>query len=297
MDIAVTGSHGFIGATLVKELQAAGHRVVPVVRRGGGDGTIAWDPSSGSIDAAGLEGLDAVVHLAGEGIASRPWTSAQRSRIMDSRRDGTTLLARTLATLDRPPASLVSGSAIGFYGDRGDEVLSEGSTRGDGFLAEVCQVWEDATEPAARAGIRVARIRTSVVLDATGGALGVQLRLFRMGLGGRAGRGRQWMSWISLADEVAAIMHILENPSIEGPVNLSAPAPVTNAHFTEVLGDLLGRPTFLTVPSAVRHAPFGLGDLVDSLLFTSARVHPDALVASGFEFSHPSLEAALAATV
>ena len=293
MDIAVTGSHGLIGTALVASLRADGHRVRPVVRSGSEADAITWDPTAGSIDRAALEGLDAVVHLAGEGIASKPWTARQRARIHDSRSQGTSLLADALAGLDRPPSVLVSGSAIGYYGDRGSELLDEGSAPGDDFLARVCLDWEAPTQVAVDAGIRTALIRTGIVLDPAGGSLGAQLLPFKLGLGAKAGKGDQWLSWITLDDEVAAIRHILATDTVAGPVNLVAPNPVTNATFTDAVGDALHRPTFLTIPRAVRHLPMGIGDLVGSLLFTSARVAPDALAASGFAFAHPELPEAL----
>lgn len=293
MDIAVTGSSGLIGSALTRSLEADGHRVVPVVRSGAADGTISWDPAAGTIDVAALEGLEAVVHLAGEGIASGPWTVERRRRIHDSRADGTRLLADALAGLTRPPAVLVSGSAIGYYGSRGDEVLTESSDPGRGFLPDVCVTWEAATAPAASAGIRTVQVRTGIVLDRDGGSLGTQLPAFKLGLGARAGNGRQWLSWISLADEVAAIRHAIDHPSLDGPVNLVAPAPVTNTEFTKAVAATLHRPAFLLIPRLARRLPFGVGPLVDSLLFDSARVRPDALVASGFEFTHPELVPAL----
>lgn len=296
MDVAITGASGLIGRALTRSLTDDGHRVVPVSRSSSGEG-IAWDPAAGTIDAAGLEGLDAVVHLAGEGIASGPWTDAQRRRIHDSRSEGTALLARTLAALERPPAVLVSGSAIGYYGDRGDEVLTEASTSGDDFLAEVCRDWEAATAPAEAAGIRVVRARTGIVLAGDGGALAPQVKLFKLGLGGKAGDGRQWMSWISITDEVRAIRFAIDTASLSGAVNLTAPAPVTNAEFTKALGAALGRPTFLTVPRLVRHVPFGIGDLAGSLLFSSARVQPAALTDAGFEFTHHQLTDGLASAL
>lgn len=293
MDIAVTGSSGLIGTALTSSLEADGHRVIPVVRSRATDGTISWDPAAGTIDAAALEGVDAVVHLAGEGIASGPWTTEQRHRIRDSRTDGTRLLADTLAGLARPPAVLVSGSAIGYYGTRGDEVLTESSPPGDGFLPDVCVAWEAATAPASAAGIRTVQVRTGIVLDPDGGALGKQLLAFKVGLGARAGNGRQWLSWISLADEVAAIRHAIDHPTLAGPINLTAPSPVTNAEFTKAVAAALHRPAFLVIPRAARRLPFGVGPLIDSLLFDSARVRPDALVASGFEFTHRELAPAL----
>lgn len=298
MDIAITGSSGLIGRALAASLRDEGHRVLPVVRSAGADtDAVRWDPAAGTIDAAGLEGLDAVVHLAGEGIAAGPWTAKQRERIHTSRSQGTSLLARTLAGLDHPPATLVSASAIGYYGDRGDEILSEDAAPGHDFLADICTAWEAATAPAADAGIRVAHVRTGIVLDATGGALAKQLPIFKLGLGGKAGTGRQWMSWITLDDEVRALRFAIDTPTVEGPLNLTAPGPVTNAEFTKALGRALHRPTALTIPRFVRHAPLGIGDLVGSLLFTSARVVPTALAAAGFSFQHPALDGALEAVL
>lgn len=299
MDVAITGSTGLIGTALAAALQRDGHRVVRVTRSGGGDGTVRWDPAAGTIDAAGLEGLDAVVHLAGEGIASGPWTDAQRQRIRSSREDGTRLLAATLATLEHPPAALISGSAIGYYGDRGGELLNETSPPGHDFLADVCVAWEGATAAAAEAGIRTVHLRTGIVLDVHGGALAKQLPVFKLGLGAKAGAGDQWMSWITLHDEVRAIRFALDTAEVTGALNLTAPAPVTNATFTDAVGAALHRPTFLTIPRVAAKAPFGIGGLVESLLFSSARVMPDALVAAGFTFDHteigPALEAVLPA--
>lgn len=297
MDVAITGSHGLVGTALADSLRRDGHRVVPIVRSPGVDGTVHWDIEAGAIDRVGLEGLDGVVHLAGEGIASKPWTEAQRARIHDSRTDGTTLLAGVLAGLAHPPAALISGSAIGYYGDRGDEVLTERSGPGTDFLAEVCVDWEQAAAAASDAGIRTALVRTGIVLDAEGGALAKQLLPFKLGLGAKAGRGDQWFSWISLEDQVAAIRHCLDHDTVRGPVNLTAPNPVTNAEFTDAVGDTLGRPTFLTIPRLVHRLPFGLGGLADSLLFTSARVMPTALEDTGFVFTHPSLDLALDAVL
>jgi len=297
MDIAITGSSGLIGQALTTSLRTDGHHVIPIVRSGTGTGSLRWDPEAGTIDAAGLEGVDGVVHLAGEGIASGPWSDAQRDRIRSSRERGTQLLATTLSGLDRPPSVLVSGSAIGYYGDRGDEVLTEGSRPGDDFLADVCVAWEGSTAPAEAAGIRTVHIRTGIVLDAHGGALAKQLPAFKLGLGAKAGDGRQWMSWITLHDEVRAIRFALEEPGLAGAVNLAAPGPVTNAAFTDAVGDALHRPTFLTIPRFARKAPFGIGPLVESLLLVSQRVEPAALQAAGFAFDHPDLGTALDAVL
>jgi hypothetical protein len=297
MDIAITGSSGLIGSALAAALRRDGNRVVSVSRSADGPAALRWDPAAGTIDTAGFEGLDAVVHLAGEGIASGPWTTAQRHRIRASREDGTRLLATTLAALDRPPATLISGSAIGYYGNRDSEVLTEASAPGDDFLAEVCQAWEGATAAASAAGIRTVHLRTGIVLDAHGGALAKQLPIFKLGLGAKAGSGAQWMSWITLHDEVRAIRFALDHPEVAGPLNLTAPAPVTNAVFTDTVGDALHRPTFLTIPRLATKTPFGIGGLVESLLFSSARVSPEALVAAGFTFDHPELAGALDAVL
>jgi uncharacterized protein (TIGR01777 family) len=297
MDIALTGSHGLIGRALASSLRTDGHRVIPIVRSAGDAEGVRWDPTGGTIDAAGLEGVDAVVHLAGEGIASGPWTDAQRRRIKGSREQGTKLLAEALAGLARPPAVLVSGSAIGYYGDRGDEVLTEGSGPGDDFLADVCLAWEGATAPAEGAGIRTVHLRTGIVLDAQGGALAKQLPAFKLGLGAKAGTGRQWMSWISLHDHIRAVRFAIDEPAVSGPLNLTAPNPVTNAVFTDAVGDALHRPTFLTIPRLARKAPFGIGGLVESLLFSSARVQPAALQEAGFTFEHEELGRALASVL
>ena len=295
MQIALSGAGGFIGTALTEVLRADGHTVVPLVRRPVTDGepAISWDPEGGTIDAPALEGLDAVVHLAGEPIAAKRWTDEQKRRILDSRVQGTTLLADTLAKLDAPPPVLLSGSAIGVYGERGDEVLTEQSPAGDGFLAEVVQAWESSTASAEAAGIRVAHLRTGIVLGPGGGALGKLLAFARFGLAGRLGSGKQWWSWISLADELRAIVHLLD-ADVAGPVNLTAPHPVTNAEFTKEFGTVMHRPTFLPVPKFGPALLLGR-ELAEELLFTSARVLPTTLEASGFAFSHPDLGTALRA--
>jgi len=293
VDVAVTGASGLVGRALVAALEGDGARVRRLVRPGApsGPATVSWDPAGGAIDAAGLEGVEAVVHLAGVGIGDRRWTDAHKRAVLDSRVRGTGLLARTLAGLAQPPKVLVSASAIGIYGDRGDEVLTEAGTTGEGFLADVCRAWEAATAPAEAAGIRVAHVRSGIVLSPQGGALRKQLPLFRIGLGGRFGRGRQWQSWISLDDEVGAIRHLLDHP-VAGPVNLTAPHPVRNAEFATTLGRVLRRPAVVPVP------PFGpallLGrELAHELLFTSQRVVPEVLAGSGYRFRHQELEPAL----
>ncbi len=257
-----------------------------------GPDEVRWDPEGGAIDAARLEGLDGVVHLAGEGIADKRWNDDHKRRIRDSRVKGTSLLGGALAGLDRRPTVLVSGSAIGYYGDREDEILTEDSSPQSGdFLADVCVDWEAATAPAEAAGIRVAHIRTGIVLDREGGALAKMLPLFKFGIGGRLGSGKQWMSWISLADEVGAIRFLLDN-NLAGPFNLTAPEPVTNQTFTTTLGRVLHRPTVLPVPSFGPKLLLG-SELADNLLYSGQRVLPSALEAAGFKFEYPELRGAL----
>ena len=300
MRVAVTGSTGLIGRALVERLESGGHQLVRVVRPGSSEGldptmSVAWNPTVSRIDAEGLEGLDAVVHLAGEPIAARRWSTEQKERIAQSRVHPTALLARALARLDAPPAVLVSASAIGYYGDRGDELLDESSSGGDGFLAGVCRDWEAAAEPARAAGIRVAHPRTGVVLSRSGGALAEMLPFFRLGIGGRIGSGRQQMSWISLHDEVEALMWLLE-ADMEGPVNLTAPEPVTNREFTAALGRALRRPALLPTPKPALWAKLGR-ELTEALLYSSARVAPAALLRGGFAFTHADIATGLAAVL
>ena len=298
MDVAVTGSTGLIGSALCTALEARGDRVVRILRRDpSGRGEIHWDPADGVLDPSDLRGTDAVVHLAGAGIADRRWTPAQRNRIRESRTRGTTLLAGALAEIrdDGGPSTLVSGSAIGVYGDAGDHLLDEDGPQGTGFLADVCIAWERATERAGNAGIRVAHARTGVVLSPEGGLLAKQLPLFRLGLGGRLGSGHQYLSWISLRDEVAALLWLVDR-EVEGPVNLVAPSPVTNAEFARSLGSTLGRPARLPVPAAIPTVMFGR-DLVRELMLASTRVRPRVLEDGGFAFTDPELGPALRAMV
>jgi uncharacterized protein (TIGR01777 family) len=294
--VAVTGSHGLIGTALIERLQRDGHEVLRLVRRTpAASGEIAWDPDAGTIDGPALEGVDAVVHLAGEGVGDRRWTAVQKARILDSRVRGTTTLSTALAALATKPAVFVSGSAVGFYGGRGDEVLTEDAGTGEGFLAEVVRDWEAATAPAVSAGIRVVLARTGIVLSRRGGALKRQLPLFRFGVGGRLGSGRFWMSWISIDDEVGALLHAIGTPSLSGPVNLVAPNPVTNATFTKALGRALHRPAALVVPRFALNVALGR-ELADNLL-ASQRVAPVKLEASGYRFVHPTIDEALHAVV
>lgn len=295
MRIAVTGSSGLIGHHLRGSLEAIGHTVVPVVRRPAGPGEIHWDPARGVMTPGDLIGLDAVVHLAGAGIGDRRWTDSYRREILESRTLSTEVLATSMAAVvdDGGPRRLLSGSAIGFYGASDDRMLDEGSPAGDGFLADVCRRWEAATEPAAAKGVSVAHLRTGIVLSPAGGALKKLLPLFRLGVGGRMGNGRQWQSWISIDDESAAIAHLLTS-TLEGPVNLTAPEPVTNAEFSRTLGRVVGRPALVPVPRIGPSLLLG-SELADALLFTGQRVLPRALLADGFVFAHADLEGALRA--
>jgi uncharacterized protein len=290
--VVVTGSHGRIGTALCAALTADGSQITRLVRSSPGPQDAVWDIAAGTIDAAKLEGADAVVHLAGEGIADAKWTAEQKRKVLDSRTQGTALLAKTVAALTKKPTVFASGSAIGFYGDRGDEVLDETSKPGTGFLAEVCTAWEASASAAAEAGIRTVFLRTGVVQSTTGGALQKQLLPFKLGIGGRLGSGKQYVPWITLQDEVAAIRHVLATASLRGPVNLTAPNPVTNADYTKALGKAVHRPTLLPIPLLALKVRFG-DELVREALLSSARVVPKALLGSGFQFAHPELGEAL----
>jgi uncharacterized protein (TIGR01777 family) len=290
--IAITGASGFVGSALSGLLKKAGGRVRPLVRPGkhGLDG-IQWDPERGTIDAKALEGVDAIVHLAGEGVADGRWTAAKRARIRDSRVRGTELLARAITGLTLKPKVWLSSSAVGYYGDRGDEELDERSSAGADFLAEVCKEWEAAAEPARAAGVRVVHPRFGIVLAPHGGALQMMLLPFKLGVGGRLGDGRQYMSWIALEDAVRALVHALDHQEVDGPVNITAPTPVTNGAFTKALGAALHRPTFMPVPAPL--ARLAIGGLADVALLGGARVLPRALLESGFLFEYPDLGAYL----
>ena len=294
--VAVSGSHGLIGSALVSRLEGDGHTVVRLVRGDGGDGTVRWDPTSGVADPAGLEGLDAVVHLAGAGLGDHRWTASYREEIRRSRVTGTRVLAEALARLDAPPGMLVSGSAVGWYGaDRGPELLTEESGPGSGFLAELCRDWEAAAAPAASAGVRLVQPRPGVVLSAAGGALARQLPLFRAGVGGRLGSGRHYVSWISRHDLVAAYCHLLDS-ELSGPVNVTAPTAVTNAELTAALGRVLHRPAVLPVPAFALRIILGNG-LAQETALAGQRVLPARLEASGFRFAHRDIESGLRAAV
>jgi uncharacterized protein (TIGR01777 family) len=292
VDICLTGSHGMIGSALIPRLRADGHRVLRLVR-GAPEGAddVRWDPEAGTIDATCLEGVDAFVHLAGAGIGDKKWTPARKQLVLESRTRGTGLLARTLAGLERKPSVLVSASAIGYYGNRGDDVLTEDAPPGSDFGAQVCVAWEDATAPAVDAGIRVVRTRTGLVLARQGGLLQRLLLPFKLGVGGRLGSGKQYMSWIALDDDISAIIHLINTASISGPMNLTAPNPLTNAEFTASLGHAVHRPTILPTPLVGLRVVYG-GELVDTLL-GSQRVSSATLQQTGLEFAHPELDGAL----
>lgn len=308
MDIVVTGSTGLIGSALVASLRGDGHRVVRMVRPETGSAddsgpdtgpdTVRWDIDAGTVDAGALEGLDAVVHLAGAPIGDKRWTPKRKSLLLRSRTESTRLLAGTLASLSDPPATFVSGSAIGAYGaHRGDEELTEDSdTREDDFLAALCERWEESAEPAGEAGIRVVHLRTGLVMAKHGGVLARQLLPFRLGAGGRVGPGDQWLSWISLPDQVAAIRHILDTDGVSGPVNATAPEPVRQRDFAATLGRVLHRPTFLPTPLWPLRLAL-TSEMVDATLLASQRVRPERLESSGFSFVYEDLESALRATL
>jgi uncharacterized protein len=293
MDVVISGASGLIGRALRAELVRQGHTPIPLVRRPVRDGerAISWDPAAGTIDHAALEGVDAVVHLAGEGIAERRWTDEQKDKILTSRTRGTTMLAEALVGLDARPSVFISASGINYYGDRGDEILTERSDPGDDFLADVCVRWEACSQLAAAAGIRTVNLRMGIVLDAEDGALARQLLPFKLGVGGRIGSGHQWQSWISLPDVVDAILHLIAS-DVSGAVNLTAPEPVTNSEYTNTLGRVLRRPTLIPIPTFALALLYGR-ELIEALLLVSLRVTPSVLVASGYQFRHPTLEPAL----
>jgi uncharacterized protein (TIGR01777 family) len=294
--ITISGSSGLIGTALVERLHDHGHQVIRLVRgtaRPASDGgsSTHWDPAADVLPNQAIDGVDAVINLSGAGIGDHRWTQAYKAELLHSRLRTTGLLARSIAAASAPPAVFLSGSAIGWYGPRDDQLLDETSAPGSGFLADVCAQWEAATAAAERTSVRVVHLRTGIVLSSAGGALKKQLPLFKLGLGGKFGSGRQWQSWIAIDDYVSAIEHLLTS-QLSGPVNLTAPHPVTNATFTDVLGKVLHRPTVLPIPSFGPRLLLG-AELAEALLFTGQRVQPDRLVADGFTFAQPELEGAL----
>ena len=291
LHVAVSGSSGLVGSNLIPLLTTGGHRITRLVRSEPGDGQVRWDPQAEQFDASALDGVDAVVHLAGESIADGRWSDAVKQRIRDSRVNGTRLLCEGLARMKSPPRVLVCTSAIGFYGNRGDQLLTEKISVGEGFLAEVVRDWEQATEPAAAAGIRVVSLRTGIVLSPAGGALAKMLTPFKLGAGGRIGSGKQYWSWISIDDLIGSIHHALMTDALVGPINAVAPQPVTNREFTNTLGRVLRRPTLVPMPATA--ARLALGEMADELLLASARVEPRRLLETDYPFRHPQLEQAL----
>ncbi|TDI85768.1 MAG: TIGR01777 family protein [Caldithrix sp.] len=292
MKILISGASGLVGTALEPFLRVGGHDVNKLVRTKNSKNCcdVYWDPYHDELDQASLHGVEAVVHLSGENIAGR-WTSGKKARIRDSRITTTRLLSQTIANLEHRPKVFVCASAVGYYGDRGDELLSEDSKFGDGFLADVVREWEAATAPAAANGIRTVNLRIGVVLSRAGGALAKMLTPFKMGAGGIIGSGKQYWSWVAIDDVVGAIHHALITESLKGPVNLVAPQPVTNAEFTKTLGRVISRPTLFPMPAFAAKAAFG--EMAEALLLASTRVEPRKLVESGYQFKHPDLEGAL----
>jgi len=293
MRILVAGSSGLIGSALVERLARDGHQVVRLVRRPAANaGEVQWDPSAGALDPSALGNVDGVVNLAGEGIGDKRWTPGQKEKILASRVGATSLLTRTLARLPTPPSVLVNGSAIGYYGNRGDEVLTESSGPGTGFLADVVRQWEQAAQPAIDAGIRTVFVRTGIVLSSKGGALGQLLPLARLGLGGKLGSGKQWWSWVTIDDEVGLIVHALTNDSVRGPMNATSPNPATNAEITKMIGTILSRPAFLIVPKFALSIVKGNG-LTEEMIFADQRVVPRVAQETGYRFEYADLGAAI----
>ncbi|MBT2410179.1 TIGR01777 family oxidoreductase [Streptomyces sp. ISL-12] len=293
--IAVAGASGLIGSALARSLTADGHEVVRLVRHAPrGPGEVRWDPERGRVDTAGLAGCDAVVNLAGAGVGDRRWTAAYKARIRNSRVHGTAALARAVASLDRPPGVFVNGSAIGLYGETGERAVDESAPAGEGFLPGVCVEWEAAAAPAREAGVRTVFTRTGLVVARGGGAWGRLFPLFKAGLGGRLGDGRQYWSFIALHDEVAAIRHLLAREDLSGPFNLTAPRPRTNREITEAMSRVLRRPALFAVPAPVLRTV--LGEMAGDVL-GSARVVPGRLLESGFRFAFPEIEGAIRAAL
>ncbi|PYP86460.1 MAG: TIGR01777 family protein [Blastocatellia bacterium AA13] len=292
MKILISGASGLVGAAVAQSLTNDHHEIIRLVRRAPRSREeIEWNPDANKLDASGLDHIEAVVHLAGESIASGRWNREKKARIRDSRVKGTRLLSETLADLSQPPRVLVSASAIGYYGDRGDEVLTEESPEGRGFLAEVCREWEAATGAAQERGVRVTMMRFGMILSERGGALTKMMPPFKMGVGGRIGSGQQFISSVALDDVVGAIIHAIGTESLTGAINMVAPNPVTNEEFTRVLGRILSRPTIFPLPAFAARLAFG--EMADELLLSSARVEPRRLLESGYRFRYADLESAL----
>lgn len=292
MKILISGASGLIGSALKTALRERGDRVLSLTRRTARNtDEITWDPSFNTLDPSRLTNIDGIIHLAGENIASRRWTAAQKARIRDSRVQGTTLLAQALASISPPPKVFISASAIGYYGNRDDEILTEDRQPGEGFLPDVSVAWENAAKPATKAGIRTVHPRIGIVLSPTGGALGKMLLPFKLGLGGIIGSGKQYMSWITLDDLISLFLFAIDNESISGAINAVSPTPVTNREFTKTLGRVLSRPTIFPLPAFA--AKFALGEMADALLLASTRVIPSRLENTSFSFAHPHLEPAL----
>lgn len=291
MRIAIAGASGLIGAAVSPELETEGHVVVRLVRSAPRVGEIEWHPNQDSIDTAKLEGFDALINLAGENVAEGRWTEEKKKKIHDSRVHGTHLLSEAIAKLINKPRVFLCASATGIYGDRGDEALDEQSESGGGFLAGVCREWEKATEPAHRAGVRVVNLRFGPILARAGGMLEKMLTPFKMGLGGKIGSGKQYISWIGIEDAVAAIKLALSDDSIRGPLNVVSPRPVTNERFTRALGEVLSRPTLMAMPAFAARLAFG--EMADEMLLVSQKVMPKRLQAAGFQFEYSDLETAL----
>ncbi len=290
MKIVVSGASGLVGSALTEFLHSEGHEILKLSRGNGNGKSVHWDPEAGTINASELEGVDAVVHLAGESVAQR-WNDVTKNKIRDSRIKGTRTIAECVAKLSRKPQVLVCASAIGYYGDRGSEPLTEESMPGTGFLAGVCREWEDSASPAAAGGVRIVNLRFGVIISKSGGALAKMLPIFQLGAGGNLGSGNQYMSWIDIEDAVRAIDFAINTNALAGPVNVVGPKPCTNAEFTSTLGKVLHRPTFLPVPSFGPRLLFG--EMADEMLFSGAKVLPSKLEKNGFKFQYGDLESAL----
>lgn len=289
MRILIAGASGLIGSALKVKLPEHGHAIIPLVR--GNAPGVRWDPLAGTLDPTALVNIDAIIHLSGEGVASGRWTAAKKRAIRDSRVLSTQLLSRAIQESETPPKVWLCASAIGYYGDRGDDTMSEASPPGTGFLAEVCKEWEAATHPAVESGVRVVNLRFGVVLDARGGALKTMMAAFKLGLGGVIGDGKQFISWIALEDAAAAILHVLQLETYAGPVNIVSPNPVRNAELTQALGAVLHRPTLLPMPTFAARLVFG--EMADEMFLASTRVEPKKLREGGFQFRWPDLIPAL----